>query len=109
MQGLVNKYLKSTQGADPDVEDRQATGKQVQVSSSHSHSTITYVYIWHFRNDCYFSKPWKFKALPFWKFEIIVKWIPPFPGWAWCKILLTEWMLHNDSQEYNLKFKILSG
>lgn len=30
MQGLVNKYLKSTQGADPDVEDRQATEKQVQ-------------------------------------------------------------------------------
>lgn len=54
MQGLVNKYLKSTRGADPDVEVRQATETQVQVSSSHSHSTITYVYEWHFRNDCYF-------------------------------------------------------
>ncbi|KAL1831446.1 hypothetical protein ACET3Z_001097 [Daucus carota] len=30
MQGLVNKYLKSTRGADPDVEDCQATEKQVQ-------------------------------------------------------------------------------
>lgn len=33
MQGLVNKYLKFTGGADPDVEDNQATDKQVQVSS----------------------------------------------------------------------------
>ncbi|KAL1830931.1 hypothetical protein ACET3Z_000582 [Daucus carota] len=30
MQNLVNKYLKSTRGADPDVEDCQATEKQVQ-------------------------------------------------------------------------------
>ncbi|KAL1808043.1 hypothetical protein ACET3Z_025033 [Daucus carota] len=30
MHGLVNKYFKSTRGADPDVEDCQATEKQVQ-------------------------------------------------------------------------------
>ncbi|KAL1824914.1 hypothetical protein DCAR_0313022 [Daucus carota subsp. sativus] len=30
MQGLVDKYLSSTQGADPQVKDHQATQKQVQ-------------------------------------------------------------------------------
>lgn len=34
MQGLVDKYLNSTRGADPQIKDHQATEKQVQVSPS---------------------------------------------------------------------------
>lgn len=43
MQGLVDKYLNSTQGADPQIKDQQATEKQVQVFPSLFTSTYKHM------------------------------------------------------------------
>lgn len=45
MQGLVDKYLSSTQGADPQVKDHQATQKQVQVPPSLPSFTFKHMYV----------------------------------------------------------------